>query len=186
MMFDSTPIFTLDELSTALVQGLPQELSDPDAKDRLWTRVITDSLCEMGTRRGFLACGHGSKDNGEWLLDVVWMGRERHEVVFAAESEWGKPGDIEDDFDKLMSIKAHDKLMLFTTFLQDSPAVVERLESALLKYPYHIEGEEYMALNVTKDAALRYHFRAPGDGRLHSVSFTEMTPLQWPWPSAVR
>jgi len=186
MIFDSDPTFTLDEISQALVQGLPMELKDPLASNRLWTRAVKHVLSEMGSKPGILVCCHGS-ENGEWLLDIAWFGREQHEILLAVESEWGKAGDIEDDFDKLMSIKARCKLLLFATFIHDSPAIVERLESALVKYPYHIEGEEYMALNVTKDAALRYHFRVPHDGRLDSVSFREITPpLRWPWAPALQ
>ena len=39
-----------------------------------------------------LVCGHRSQNHGEWLLDVTWMVRERHEIVLAVESEWGGLG----------------------------------------------------------------------------------------------
>ena len=81
-----------------------------------------------------------------------------------------------------MSIKAPCKLMIFATFIHESLAMVRRLESAMSAYPYHIHGEESMAMNVTKEAALRYHFSVPSDGRLSEVQFNEMTPhLRWPW-----
>jgi hypothetical protein len=182
-MIDSTS--TLDELSQELVQGLPHDLRDPYGPDKPWTRAITDALCEMGTKRAFLACGRGCKHCGEWLLDIVWIGRKRHEIVLAVESEWGKPGDIEDDFDKLMSIKARHKLLIFATKVRDSAGMVKRLESLLLEYPHHIEGEEYMALNITAEGALRYRFQVPRNRQLDAVVFEEMVPpLRWPWETA--
>jgi hypothetical protein len=183
MIFDDVGSnLTLDEISRELVQGLPRDLRDPRASNRIWTRAVTDRLCEMGTRRGLLACGHGSKDNGEWLLDVVWMGRDRHEIVLAVESEWGRPGDVEDDFDKLMSIKARRKLLLFCTKTQEAEDLVKRLELDMRAYPYHLAGEEYMALNVNAEGAFRYHFQVPNDGHLGAASFARNgKPLRWPW-----
>jgi len=172
---------TLDDISGELVKDLPHDLRDPYGPDRPWTKAVTDLLCAMGTKRGFLACGHGRKDCGEWLLDVVWMGRDRHEIALAVESEWGKTGDVEDDFDKLMSIKARHKILLFATKINKSSETVGRLESHLRAYPYHLEGEEYMALNVTAEGALRYYFRVPRDGPLDTASFREITRLPWPW-----
>lgn len=173
----------LDEISRKLVDGLPPDkLSDPNAKYALWTAVITNRLCEMGASQGFLACGHGAKDNGEWLLDVVWMRREGHEVVLAVESEWGKPGDVEDDFDKLMSIKAQFKLLFFGVKSNKCSEMIKRLELLLRKYPYHLEGEEYLAVNVAKECATRYHFLVPPcNGVLDAVNFREIPSLSWPW-----
>jgi hypothetical protein len=178
---DSTP--TLDEISRELIQGLPSELSGPYMPDKPWTKAVTDQLCKMGRVRGMLACGHGSPDQGEWLLDVVWIPWGRHEVVLAVESQWGKLPAIEDDFDKLMSIKARRKLLLFSTRKhKGAEDIVQRLESNMQAYPYHLAGEEYMALEVTAQGAYRYHFQVPSDGRLEAVNFNQIgEPLHWPW-----
>jgi hypothetical protein len=178
---DSAP--TLDEISRELVQGLPGELSDPYTPDRPWTKAVKDRLHEMGRRRGMLVCCQGSQDQGEWLLDVVWMARERHEIVLAVESEWGNLGAIEDDFDKLMSIKARRKLLLFSTKNHTGAEdIVKHVELNMRAYPYHLAREQYMALEVTAQGAFRYHFQVPSDGRLDVVSFNQIgEPLPWPW-----
>ena len=83
---DTGSTSTLDEISRELLRCLPDGLND-QSSNRAWTKALTDRLCEMGEGRGVLACGHGAKFPGEWLLDVVWMMRERHEIALAVESE---------------------------------------------------------------------------------------------------
>jgi hypothetical protein len=181
---DADSIPTLDEIARELVQGLPDVLSPRDTKYRLWTKEVCRRLCDMGNERKLLVCCHGSRDNGEWLLDVVWFASNRHEIVLAVESEWGMPGDVQDDFDKLMSIKAQRKLLIFNAIGQfQSNQVVERLEGSMRAYPLHLEGEEYMALDMRAEGTFGYRFKVPKNGRLESVSFTRIEePLQWPWP----
>jgi hypothetical protein len=184
MIFDNTSSgLTLLEISQALVEGLAHELSAPRASNKLWTTAVKAGLYELGQNPELLVCCHNSKESGEWLLDLIWMRRDTQEIVLAVESEWGRAGDIEDDFVKLVSIKAPRKLMLFATKIQDSRSVVEGLEHLMRKYRYHLEGEEYVALNVTAEKPLCYHFRVPRDGRLDAVSFIPILPvLRWPWP----
>jgi hypothetical protein len=184
MIFEDTnSAGTLDEISRELIQGLPSDLSDPYAANTPWTKAVTDRLRQMGSRRGMLACGHRSQDHGEWLLDVTWMVPERHEIVLAVESEWGELGEVEDDFDKLMSIKARRKLLLFSTKHHEGAGnIMKRIESNMLAYPYHLAGEEYMALEVIAQGAFRYHFQVPSDGWLDVISFNRIgEPLPWPW-----
>src|SRR6266852_5038447 len=106
MIFDGNGLATdLDAISRELAQGLPTELSGPYSRDRPWTKAVKERLHEMGKSRGLMVCCHGSKQ-GEWLLDVIWMVAKEHKIVLAVESEWGRLPAIEDDFDKLLSIKA--------------------------------------------------------------------------------
>jgi hypothetical protein len=179
---DADAIPTLHELSQELVQGLPEELSDPYTLNRPWTKAVTDRLSEMGQRRNMLVFCHGSP-NCEWLLDVIWMVAKEHKIVLAVESEWGNLAQVEDDFDKLLCIKARRKLLLFNTSNHTGAELfVNKLESNMRAYPHHLAGEEYMLLEVTAPGAFRYHFQVPSDGRLRSVSFSPIAePLPWPW-----
>ena len=174
---------TLDAISTALISGLPHELSDPVASNKPWTKAVKDGLRRMGTDRGLHVCCHGSPDQGEWLLDVVWMYPDAWHILLAVESEWGEWKEVEADFGKLMSIKAQRKLLLFSTKNHvGADRVIESIKKAMLGYPYHLAGEEYMALEVTAPGAFRYYFKVPRDGWLESVEFSQMgTPLPWPW-----
>jgi|SRR6266853_82161 len=93
-------------ISEELVQGLPSLLSDPFTLDKPWTMAVNERLYAMGNARELMVCCHGSKDQGEWLLDVIWMATKQHKIVLVVESEWGRLPAIEEDFDKLLSIKS--------------------------------------------------------------------------------
>jgi len=187
MIFENNDLIpALDVITRELVGVLPSDLADPNASDKQWTAPVLRCLEGLGHARGLMVCCHGCKDNGEWLLDSIWMVRERHEIVLAVESEWGALALIEDDFDKLMSVKSPRKLMLFCTKdHQGADGILRKLEANMRAYPYHLAGEEYVLLEVTRPGAFRYHFRVPATGRLDSVSFSQMgEPLRWPWASA--
>jgi hypothetical protein len=136
----------------------------------------------MGKARGLMVC-HGSQDQGEWLLDVIWMVAKEHKTVLAVEPEWGGLPQVEDDFDKLMSTKSRRKLLLFNTKNhKGAEVVVNKLESNMQAYPYHLAGEEYMLLEVTAPGAFRYYFRVPNDGPQDGVTFEAVgSPIPWPW-----
>ena len=111
------------------------------------------------------------------------MVAKEHKIVLAVESEWGNLRAIEDDFDKLMSIKARRKLLLFSTKNHTgADTIVDRIESNMRAFPYHLIGEEYMLLEVTASDAFRYYFKVQGNGHLDDVTFQAVgKPLHWPW-----
>ncbi len=183
MIFNGGVATDLYAISEEFVRRLPIELGDPNASDRLWTEKVTALLFAMGKEREFMVCCHGSPDQGEWLLDTTWLIRDQHKIVLAVESEWGKLAPIEDDFDKLLSIKAPRKLMLFNTSNhKGANEIVEKLASNMLAFPYHLVGEEYMLMEVTAPGAFRYYFKLEKDGPQNDVTFESAgPPLQWPW-----
>ena len=145
-------------------------------------------LSAMGKERDkdLLICCHGSIEHGEWLLDVIWMVPNEHKVILAVESEWGRLALVEDDFDKLLSVKAPRKLMLFSTRNhQSADKIVEKLASNMRAYPYHVKGEEYMLLEITAPGAFRYCFKVQNDGPQEDIIFESAgPPLPWRWQTA--
>lgn len=183
MIFGNNELTTdLSAISEELIRSLPSELGDPYGANKPWTKAVKTQLDAMGKTRGLMVCCHGSQDH-EWLLDVVWMVAKEHKIVLAVESEWGTLAQVEDDFDKLMSIKARSKLMLFNTNNhRGAEIIVNKLESNMRVYPYHLAGEEYMLLEVTAPGAFRYYFKVPSDGHQNDAIFEALgEPLPWPW-----
>ena len=180
---DTTSIISLDEISRELVEGLPVELNDASTKSKPWTRAIFIQLRVMGEERGMCVySSHGPSNKGGWLLDLVWKPQGRREIVLAVESEWGYPSDVEYDFDKLMSVKSRYKLLLFNTGNQkESEEVRRRIKQSMEAYPYHLAGEEYLALDVKGIGIFRYYFRVPTNGPLAAVDFESLgEPLHLP------
>jgi hypothetical protein len=142
---------------------------------------IKDALGRLGRSLGYRV---SSPEAGrhpsprEWLLDVVWW-QPGAGTMMAANWEWGNAGDIMHSFEKLMSVKAPLKLMVFGTrqagaerpdilLRTDSDAILQALGAALIDFSQHLEGETYLLLEYMEDtSAFRaYDFRVPGDGRL--------------------
>ena len=182
MTFDDTSTMTLDTISRELIRRLPPELGN-SGSETAWAKAIVNVLQKIGHENDWLVLGRRSDDDGEWLLDVVWMKKEDWRLGLAVESEWLKPTEIEADFLKLLSIKAPKKLLVFKTRdRRQTEEVIQRIQSLMLKYPYHLAGEEYMAVERRAEGAFRYLFRVPNDGHLVRAGFIDMgTALEWPW-----
>ena len=142
---------------------------------------IKDALDRLGRSLGYrVSSPETTRQHSprEWLLDVVWW-QPGAGTMLAAKWEWGNAGDIMHGFEKLMSVKAPLKMMVFCTrqagaerpdilLRTDSDAVLQALGASLIDFSQHLEGETYVLLEYMEDtSAFRaYEFRAPGDGRL--------------------
>ena len=111
------------------------------------------------------------------MLDLVWMDKEPMAMRLAAESEWSRVmAHRLDDFQKLMSIKSPLKLFIYATRnLNESDEVREKLADYLLRFSQHLEGEEYLLMEVMKGRPGFYHYLVPNSGSVSDVAFT---PLQ--------
>ena len=159
------------------------DLGDPSASGKSWTKAVKSRLERIGKASNLLTCCYSVGHEVEWLLDLLWIDPKDGRIVLAVEAEWGESDQIEADFAKLLSIKAYRKLLLFSTKNHTGgEGIVKRIESLMLAYPYHLVDEEYMAVEVTEQRAIRYCFKVLRNGRLESVRFIEMAPaLPLPW-----
>lgn len=78
-------------------------------------------------------------------LTVLW--KRGDAIMLAAFSGWGDRTDLERRFQQLETLKAPQKVFLYSC-LKWKEAVIQQLEAALLRYPHHVEGEQYVALNL--------------------------------------
>ncbi|HWE83936.1 MAG TPA: hypothetical protein VG267_03265 [Terracidiphilus sp.] len=180
----------LDSVSRELVAGLPHELSNPKASRTDWTRAVVGGLGNIGKARKLWVCCRKYKDyfqdQGEWLLDLVWMNQSENSIVLAAESEWGGISQFDEDFAKLLSLKAWAKIFLFDSREhRGSERMVAKIEGYMGVFPYHLSGEDYLLIEATKQGAFRYHFQVLDNGSLSSVKFIPWETLPWPWTRVV-
>jgi hypothetical protein len=80
---------SLDTISRELVRKFSDELK-AESSDREWTRVVKKALHDVGKGAGHFVCCHGSGDQGEWMLDLIWMDPKSWALILAVESEWGR------------------------------------------------------------------------------------------------
>ena len=100
------------EIMRAVCKSLNSLEILPSAPDGDWFPAIATKLCVLGRKFGFQVgaarVADENRDWPEWLYDVTWLEYEHEgerlliEAPLVAECEWGKEGDIKDDFEKLL------------------------------------------------------------------------------------
>jgi hypothetical protein len=142
-----TPPITATELARRII-------SESDLTWNWGDRPVKNLLYDLGRSYGLAFCHKKGLAQGvdvqEWMLDLVWMGRTNLTVQLAVESEdemnW--KGRL-DDFQKLMVIKSPLKLFIYSTGVTPrSRDVRQDLREYLEKFTQHLEGEEYLLMEV--------------------------------------
>jgi len=111
-----------------------------------WIKSWKALLTVLGRERGFHVVLQEEGDSAlQRQLTILWKTGDA--VTFAAYSGFGDRQDLERRFQLLETLKAPYKLILYSC-LKWQDAVLEQFEAALLRYPHHIEGEQYLALNL--------------------------------------
>ena len=111
--YDDEELAVRERLEALATRWRQIEIADRDA-----TRELKDALGHLGTSLGYTAhCSGGDfSHHGEWLFDVTWvkLDEERYitSVPLVAESEWS-PGEVEDDFEKLLLARSDHRLFVF-------------------------------------------------------------------------
>src|SRR5581483_7955494 len=90
----------------------------------------------------------------------------------------GDRQELERRFQRLETIKAPQKVIIYSC-VKWQEAVLEQLQAALLRYPHHITGEQYLALNVlgTEKRLAAHCITIPRDGILNQSDLGLMRPL---------
>ena len=118
----------LSKLVSLLKEGLQRVHKETawNNSNRTWTRKLKSALAELasdqrvpsappGQRRSVWASGTCNARE-EWLYDLCWLDYEDGFLIgmpLAVESEWGRPGDVFDDFQKLVQSRAYVRLMIY-------------------------------------------------------------------------
>lgn len=158
-------------------------VSDSDPSWDWGERPVKNLLYELGCKYGRAFCRkkglprEKELDVQERLLDLVWMEKVTMAIYLAVESEFASsmPGRL-DDFEKLMSMKSSLKLFIYATrHTSESGDVRRELAQYVRKFSQHLEGEEYLLMDVMKGHADFYHYQVPNSGSVRDVEFA---PLQ--------
>lgn len=132
---------TKDEIKAALDKVAAEHTAGPGLYDSEWTHRIKEELGALGKSKGYYTYGLKNSphcDDGEFMFDLCWLdyGEQRtgdknsrlKRVPLALESEWLRPGDVDDDFQKLLIVRADLKVMVFgAKTKQDFLSTVDRL-----------------------------------------------------------
>jgi hypothetical protein len=159
---------------------------DPKRAEEDWTAEILRVLRELGKENHFYVSPDRAMEQCEYLVDMMWQKKKTEraypDVVLAVESE--RDWEDLDDFEKLMHIKAPQKLFVFRS-RQHTKRSLQFISDVEQKYmaafTQHVSGEEYILLEFARRErkAFRYRYtvpRAAGDRKNRIVKFREIRP----------
>jgi hypothetical protein len=134
---------------------------------KVWTDQIRSQFMKM-CPEDCDTVPNKKEDWKEFLVDFTWMEKgQGGRVLLACESEWASDrfgtqtrwGLVEEDFEKLLAVKAPYKLLIFSSIPESlrtnsDPEVnfsiqhaKDRIAISLRKYWHHLSGETYMLLD---------------------------------------
>jgi hypothetical protein len=105
-----------------------------------WTVEVKLRIGTLGRHHGYEVYAHEFREAGrsEWLFDLTWLKKDRNGFSSALplilESKWGDPGEVSDDFQKLMVARARHRVIVF------DQGRGERMMDGLLEEVRHFEG----------------------------------------------
>jgi hypothetical protein len=109
-------------------------------------------------------------------LDLYW--KRGDGIVLAATTGWGDRSSLERRLQRLESLKAIQKLFIYSCSRWQE-AVLEQINGALLRYPFHVEGEQYIFVNLLgTESSMHVHTaELPTDGPLKGYSPDLLRPV---------
>ena len=158
-----------------------------------WANALMGILKDLGTERGCenqcIKAGGGCDS----LVDLIWLS-ERGLLTLAAEIEWTSTlSEVRKDFARLLYAKSPLKLLILVKPDRES-TIVPELTRALVEYAGHVEGEEYVIIQVSDRAHRSQHRRlhacrfvvpkTNGTLTAGAVAFTPVvgSPFYWTYP----
>jgi hypothetical protein len=168
------------------------------SRNGAWTRAILEVLDGLGAEFQCSSRHELAEGGTEKLYDLIWLGPHGKVLRLAAEIEWKQaPDEIAYDFEKLLYAKAPIKLLVHQR--QDERTILPLLESTLAGYWGHVEGEEYIVIQLSdridrvgQRRLIAWSFCVPptSDGKLaeKDVEFRRVagSPFLWTFPMQLR
>ncbi len=185
-MIFGKPAYSANRLTENIIRGLISERSP-----HTWTGKILQVLDELGKAKGLYVSPDMYKDQGEYLVDMMWQKKDRRrtlpDIVLAIESESSRYKKDPDDFEKLMHVKAPQKLFIFRSreHAKDGLEFIESVQSKYMKsFTQHVRDEEYVVLEFAKreSMAFKYEYKVGKSGKIGRVKFREISSPT-PFPS---
>jgi hypothetical protein len=140
-------------------------LKSVDDSDKAWTQAIRRRFIEICPEGCYALPSDPLRSKGEYLVDYTWSEEKNGKrVLLAGESEWGSGRygrihwtPVEDDFEKILAIKAPFKVLIFSSICKPYGTMQEtdfsfdyakdRIKPSLENYGHHIPGEVYIFID---------------------------------------
>lgn len=156
----------LSKLTSVLKERLQRVHEETAWKNsnRTWTRKIKSALAGLasdervpsappGCRRSVWASG-ACNAHEEWLYDLCWLDCEGGFLIgmpLAVESEWGPPGDIFDDFQKLVQSRADVRLMVYDGGYRSQDEMIRGFSRQIEKFTHSNPNDRYLLAAFSRE-----------------------------------
>jgi hypothetical protein len=190
-VISTQPLLTLEELAREIARLLPEYLPGVSTGTAAvtdgrscWIRAWKTLLTALGRARQLDVALHEEGDSA--LVRQLTLYWKRGDGIMAAFlSGFGDREELDRRFQTLETIKAPQKTFIYSC-AKWQDAVLEQLGAALLRYPHHIEGEQYLTLNLLgSDQKMAAHsIVSPRNGNLVAGDLERFaslsgSPLSW-------
>ena len=109
-----------DEVEQRIATVLDDLIENPESMTWTtteWTSRLKSAVGEIGRASMYWVYAHGCSQShgGEFLVDLCWLEYDDKALVgvpLVMECEWG-PKDVDDDFQKLVMLRADHRVMVF-------------------------------------------------------------------------
>ena len=190
-MIPSTSLVSLPDLTREIARLLPEYLPGVSTGSAAltegrscWIHAWKALLTAVGRERSMEIALREEGDSAlARQLTLYW---KRGDGIMAAFlSAWGDRQELERRFQVLETIKAPQKTIIYSC-AKWQDAVLEQLGAALLRYPHHIEGEQYLALNLlgSEQKMAAHSIVIARNGNLNPGDLDGLLPLPgspYPW-----
>ena len=190
-MIPSTSLVSLPDLTREIARLLPEYLPGVSTGSAAltegrscWIHAWKALLTAVGRERSMEIALREEGDSAlARQLTLYW---KRGDGIMAAFlSAWGDRQELERRFQVLETIKAPQKTIIYSC-AKWQDAVLEQLGAALLRYPHHIEGEQYLALNLlgSEQKMAAHSIVIARNGNLNPGDLERLLPLPgspYPW-----
>jgi hypothetical protein len=152
-MLTQDRVITPEGLASRIAELIPEYLPGMDtgaaeATDRriCWNKTLKALLTAVGAEHSIEVEVDGStRAPHDEQLDLYW--KRGDGILLAASTGWGDRNSLERRLQRFEALKAVQKLFIYTCSRWQE-AVLEQINAALLRYPFHVEGEQYIFVNL--------------------------------------
>jgi hypothetical protein len=152
-MFPSEPLLTASELAKLFTARLTEHLpgtdtGDPEITDKRtsWNKACQAAVDSLARSLEFrMTSSAVSEFCPERQLDAILYKSDAPILVIG--SAWTDRAELDRSFHRLLLMKAPQKMLIYSC-KKSQQDVLDQLAHAVACFPYHLAGEEYLAVNI--------------------------------------
>jgi hypothetical protein len=143
------------ELLPEYLPGVDTGAFEATDRRRCWNKTLRGVLTVIGKDDNGLQVSLENPAMTQLKDQSTFMWQRDGGPVFAMATGWGNRSELEVSLEWLEAFKCPQKLFVYScTKWQD--AVLDQIRAALIRYPYHMQGEQYLFMNLV-GAENRFH-----------------------------